>query len=276
VTAPQAQVTGVGLWLPGYPSAAAWSTRQADPQATAPLGRSLGRTNRRRAGPLGRALADAAAEAAAQAAVDLATAPTVIGSAIGEAATMIGLLDQLWRGEPMSPAAFTVSVHTAASGLISISNCNRGFATSIAADHGTPAAALLEAIGLVQTRGCAVLVACADETIPTSLTTQTPPWELVAAAVVVAPAEPSAAASAGLARLRIAPADVAGAADAASTSAPTACLAPPALEDRLARNPQAGMVDLVDAVLRRAAGWVRLDRGRGPGWCAHLEPLSLP
>ena len=67
--------------------------------------------------------------------VDPSKAPTIVGSAIGEAATMIGLLDQMWRRhEPMSPAEFTVSVHNAASGLISICNKNRGMTTSLAAD----------------------------------------------------------------------------------------------------------------------------------------------
>ena len=41
---------------------------------------------------------------------------------------------------------FAVSVHNAASGLVSISTKNRAFTTSVAADYDTPAMALMEAI----------------------------------------------------------------------------------------------------------------------------------
>jgi len=182
-------ILGVGLWLPGFASAQAWRDGTPDPAATKPLGLAFDRVNRRRASQLGRALADAGAQALAEAAVDPATVPTVIGSSIGEASTMIGLLDQMWRQcVPMSPAGFTMSVHNSASGLISITNGNRGFSTSIAADDDTPAGALLEAAGLVHAFGVPVVIACADETPPPDLVPAEASYELLAAAVVVAPA----------------------------------------------------------------------------------------
>jgi len=181
-------VTGLGLWLPGFPNAAAWAAGAADPEAVKPIGAALDRVNRRRASPLDRALADTVAAAILHAGVDPTTVPVVVGSSIGEAATMIGLLDEMWRHHnPMSPADFTMSVHNAASGLISISNKNRGMTTSIAADHDTPAAALLEGIGLVLTRGAPVVVACGDEPAPPTLVQHAPPWSMLTAAVVLAP-----------------------------------------------------------------------------------------
>jgi hypothetical protein len=248
-------VLGLGLWLPGHPDLASFSAGTFDALATAPQGASLGRVNRRRAGPLGRALADVTAEAMAAAAVDPATVPVVIGSAIGEAATMIGILDQMWRHpEPLSPAAFAMSVHNAASGLISIAHQNRGFTTSLAADYDTPAAAVTEAIGLVLTHGVPVVVACGDEAAPPSLVRYAEPWDLLAAAVVLAPLGPVWKCIATL--------------TLEAEAAPS--IGPADLPARLACNPQAGAVDLVDALRRAAEGVVRLDRGQGRGLCARI------
>ncbi len=254
MTGPWVSIKGLGLWAPGFPSMSAWAGGVADAAQPAPVGAAFGRANRRRAGALGRAIADAASEAMTEAQVDPAVVPIVVGSSVGEAVTMIGLLDQLWRTkEPMSPAAFTTSVHNAASGLLSISHGNRGFTTSLAADDDTPAAALLEAIGLVATRGGPVVVVCADEAVPESLVGDNPRWCLLAAAVVLAPLG-----------------DDARCARVAVESGPPADLAPASVGDALRHNPQVGLLDLVDAVLRERPGRVALDRGGGRGYVAHL------
>ncbi len=259
MTATSVLVTGVGLWIPGRPNVAAWMSGTLDATATVPTGASLDRMNRRRLSRLGRALADAMSEAVTEAKVDPATVPTVIGSSIGEAATMLGLLDQMFRQEvPLSPAGFTMSVHNAASGVISISNDNRGFATSLAADEQTPAAALLEGIGLVATTGGPVAIACGDEAAPEDFVPDERAWGLLAASVVLAPAERDVPARS---RLSISFGD-----------APSLAGADVGLE--LARNPQIGMLDLVAAVLRGSVGRVRLDRGGGGGWCASLEAVE--
>jgi hypothetical protein len=248
-------ITGLGWWSAGFPSVTAWADGVPDAEAQKPLGKALDRVNRRRAGPLGRALADVTAEAIAQANVDMTRVPAVIGSSIGEGATMIALLDELWRHHnPMSPADFTMSVHNAASGLISISNKNRGMTTSLAADEDTPAAALLEGIGLVLTRGGAAVVACADEPAPPTLVQHAPPWAMLAAAVVLTPWSPRTPC---LATLRV-----------AADQAPT--LASDRLPQLLVDNPQFGLAALVDAVQRGRRGVLRLDRGTGRGYCAVL------
>lgn len=250
-------ITGVGLWTQRFGSAAAWSRGECADEDLKPVGLVFDRRNRRRVSELGRAIGDAVEEAAAAAAVDLSTTPLVVGSAIGEASTMIGLLEQMWRTrEPMSPAAFALSVHNAASGLISISNKNLGYMTSIAADHDTPAAALLEAAALVATRGGSVVAACADEASPRALLREsTSHWDMLAAAVVLAPAETTPC----LATITL-PTDEA------------APVSPAPIDGGLAKNPQVGMLDLVDAVLRGARGVIALDRGAGRGYRALLEP----
>lgn len=256
--APSVAIAGVGLWTAGYPSASAWVAGAPDPEVTRPTGRALKARDRRRAGTLARALADASGEALEAAGIEPSAVRLITGSAVGEARTMLGLLAQMWGDEPMSPAKFTVSVHNAAAGLISISTQNRGFVTSIAADYGTPAAALIEGVGLVATGRGPVAIACADEDLPDSLAEQAELWCTLAAAVVLVPGD---APGPKLARVSIADRAPAGG----------AAIEGPPLTAALAANPQAGLLDLVDAVARGKTGWVRLDRGRGRGYAAHLE-----
>jgi hypothetical protein len=296
---PAVAIAGCGLWLPGRPSWAAFcasngngaarhgaacatadaaTAAPAAPAAAAasaataaaadaaadadrPQGTGLGRMNRRRASQLGRALADVGFEAMAHAAVDPAGVRSVIGSSIAEVSTMLGILEQIWRTrEPVSPAAFTVSVHNAASGLLSIATGNRGFTTSLAADADTPAVALLEGMAVVLCTGQPVLVACGDESSPADLVPSGQQWGLAAAAVVLAPLGPGAAPRATLRLVRPARAD----------------LPPAAVDEVVARNPQIGLVDLLDALARGRRGTVALDRGSGQGWCAEIEPTAGP
>ena len=42
---------------------------------------------------------------------------------------------------------------------------------------------------------------------------------------------------------------------------------------RLSRNPEIGLLDLVDAVKGARSGRLRLDRGRGLGWSVGIEAL---
>jgi hypothetical protein len=260
---PAVGIAGCGLWLPGHPSVAAWRAGGAEAGAGPPEGRGLGRMNRRRASLLGRALADVGFEAMADAVVDPFGVRSVIGSSIAEVSTMLGLLEQIWRTrEPVSPAAFTVSVHNAASGLLSIATGNRGFTTSLAADEDTPAVALLEALALVLCTGQPVLVACGDEASPEDLVPRASSWGMAAAAVVLAPIGDGDG-GACRARLRI-------------VRPATPDLLPADVDAVVARNPQMGLVDLVDAIAHGRAGVLRLDRGAGQGWCAEIEPTAGP
>jgi hypothetical protein len=252
---PPVTVLGVGMWQVGFPSAKAWLAGIPDNTAQKPASNALDRVNRRRAGPLCRSLADAAAEAMQMAAVDPSLVPTIVGSAIGEAATMIGLLDQMWRRhEPMSPAEFTVSVHNAASGLISICNKNRGMTTSLAADSDTPAAALMEGIGMVLTHGGPVCVACGDEPAPENLAGQAPPWSMLASAIVIGPADHTP----NLGELVV-------------TEGLAATRRGEGFDALAIANPEIGLAWLVDAVLRGHSGVVALDAGHGRGYVADLH-----
>lgn len=257
MTTLRVSVSGVGLWMSRYPDADAWASRATpvDGEPAKPKGEAYSRVNRRRASQMGRAIGDAVSGALAQAGAEPSTTPVIVGSSIGEASAMIGLLDQMWRAEePMSPAVFTVSVHNAASGLLSISMKNKGFTTSIAADYDTPAAVLLEGIGLIATGHETVCCVCADEDSPRSLLEHAPHWDMLAGAVVLTRADTTG----DHAQLAIE-------AGAASD------LAPAEVAEAFTHNPQVGMLDLIDALQRGATGALRLDRGKGRGYVAHLH-----
>ncbi len=263
------RIAGLGYWSTGYAGLDAWRTGTADAELVRPAATSLKPRDRRRASFLGRALADASFEALSNTpasrspgaeAVSPAEVHLVVGSAIAEAATLLGMLEQTMRyAEPLSPAAFTMSVHNASSGLMSISYGNRGFATSLAADADTPAACLMEGIGLALTSDLPVLVACGDEASPDGLVPESERWDLLAAALVLLPPGHPAP---GLATLRV-------------QRSEAITLEPAAFDERVARNPQVGLADLVMAVLEGREGALALDRGDGRGYSAVLAPTGL-
>lgn len=254
----EAQITGLGLWSSRCASVSDWRAGAQSPELLEPKPRILDRQCIRRASPFSRAMACAFEQAVEQAGVDLTQIATVFASALGETSVMLKLLDQIRLGlDEFSPMSFAVSVHNAASGLVSISTKNRAFTTSVAADYDTPAMALLEAASASLTFGVPAVVVCGEEAPPAALMSEDEAFETLAVAMVVE-SVPRAGARvlARFGSLGLSPAD--------------GMLAelPPAL----ARNPQAGLLDLADAVLRGRWGRVRLDRGQGAGWSAELTP----
>ena len=163
-------VAGVGFYSPRYASLAALRAGQVSAEPRPPSGELLDKHSRRRASELTKACADAYQQALTQAGVDAVSCGAVFGSALGEAGTTIGLLDQLWRGPGMlSPMRFAASVHNTAAGVVSIGTKNTGFSTALGADFDTPAMALFEAMAFVLTHALPVIVVCADEAAPENL-----------------------------------------------------------------------------------------------------------
>ena len=152
---------------------------------------------------------------------------------------------------------FAGSVHNTASGAVSIGTRNTGITTSIAADFDTPAVTLLEAIAIVLTHDTPVIAACGDEAAPADLVVGDQGWGAVACAIALVPA---AGANASWPRI--------AAPHAMINGKPT--LSPSEMPHELAKNPQAGLLDLIDALRRNATGSLRLDRGRGRGYCVDL------
>lgn len=254
------RVLGVGIW------------RSDEAGESKPEGASIERRARRRATLLSRAMADACAAAANQAQLDMSQVPTVFGSALGETPTMISLMDQMCRGEEMSPMRFATSVHSSASGVVSISSNNKSFTTSLSADYDTVSAALWEAYGVMQTMGSPVVIVLGDDPSLEDFVKPQENFDRLAVALALGPIEPEikfdenvadpSCAVASLGEISLPEAELAATLASADT--------PP----QIARNPVVGALDLAVALKSGREGQLRLDRGRGSGFCVHVKPAS--
>ena len=162
----RASVSGVGLWMPGFPDVASWLAQR--PVAGADVPPAAG-NQRRRSSLLVNMVAEVAAQASRQAGVELSRLRIVVGSAFGELATLVAMLDERERDGVLSPLRFQNSVHNAAAGLLSIAHANKSPAMSLAAGNDTVAMVLLEAFTLLALGGEDVLAIVADEALPQSI-----------------------------------------------------------------------------------------------------------
>lgn len=253
-------VAGVGLWIPGASSPSELQAllssdhlpRQQD--VPDPPGASIEPRARRRASRLSRALADACARAIAHADLDASNVATVFGSTLGEAHTMITLLGQMWRKEEMSPMGFATSVHSAASGVVSINAGNRAFTTSLSADYDTVSAALFEAWGVATTMNLPTIVVCGDDNSPADFVPEAEAFDLVAVALALVP-DSVTCKTPILGRLSL----------PSPRDAKEAVLDPIHTTPQVSRNPQTALLDLAAHLLAGRKGAVRLDRGLGNG-----------
>ncbi len=258
-------VVGAGAWMAGVTDISQFraGARPSGEASQEPAGAAIERRARRRATALSRAMADACAQAIQEAGESASEVPTVFGSALGEAPTMIALMDQMCRGEEMSPMRFATSVHSAASGVVSISNRNRAFTTSLSADYDTVAAALLEAAGLLLCGAESVVVVLGDDPSPVDFVPEEEGFERLAVALALRGREP-AGGNKGLALGRV----------GLPSQGLDSTLAGAELPPRLARNPIVGGLDLISALLSRRSGTLRLDRGRGGGYAVEVQPTQ--
>src|SRR5262249_16321909 len=148
----RARVHGIGLWRPGVPNPAAFLTGRPTEGADVPNAPAQAKL-RRRGSPLVNMIADPATPASparaaappgpgegrARAAVAVAGLRIVVGSAFGEIATLVEMLDEREGDGIVSPLRFQNSVHNAAAGHLSIAHKNRTPATSLAAGNDTVA-----------------------------------------------------------------------------------------------------------------------------------------
>ena len=118
---------------------------------------------RRRATPLGQKILMAALALGETA----RTSRYILASRHGEFSRQVGILGALANAELPSPADFTMSVHHALAGLLSIHTGNTQGHTAIAAGADTFGMALLEAGACLQeASGAPVLLLYADERLP--------------------------------------------------------------------------------------------------------------
>ncbi|TWI13320.1 beta-ketoacyl synthase chain length factor [Aerolutibacter ruishenii] len=97
---------------------------------------------------------------------EAAGVPLVFASRHGDVQRSFVLLEQMTRGEPMSPTQFGLSVHNAIAALYSIVRGERGNYLALAAGQATAEAALVEAAGLLADGAPEVLVVVYDASMP--------------------------------------------------------------------------------------------------------------
>lgn len=167
----------------GWLAAPAWPLPAAD--AVAPLAEVPAMT-RRRIDPLGRAALQVAwwAQGAEP------TGPVVFASRWGEIARSVALLRQLSQGEPLSPTAFSLSVHNASSAVYSIARGDTANYTAISAGAASATAGICEALGLLADGAEQVLMVSVEAGLPEPYQAfESQPGPLRAWAVLLEPAE---------------------------------------------------------------------------------------
>ena len=150
-------------WAPGRETAAAWLNwaNQPDPPAD-PQPQPTPVLLRRRVSPLGQQ-----ALKAAWSLPDSATARIIACSRHGEFGRTLSILDSLASQTEVSPADFTLSVHNALLGLLSIARTNRQGHTMIAAGTESFGFGMLEALTcLAEHPSHAVVLLYFDEPLP--------------------------------------------------------------------------------------------------------------
>jgi len=157
-------------WAPGLDTAAAWlewahGRAEFNAAAVDPKVAKMPPMLRRRASVTGKmALETAYACLPEQAATsDL---PVIFASRHGECARSVELLQELAQHAPLSPTAFSLSVHNANGGLWSIARGDRSNNIAIAAGSSTVEHALIEACGLLADGAQQVLLVMADSPPP--------------------------------------------------------------------------------------------------------------
>lgn len=162
----QSSLLGWAAWTPGVSTFEEWQewaagTRMVADAPDSPPVDFIPAMQRRRLSRLSR-LSLAAAYSCAGENHNL---PTVFASRHGEIHRTLGLLNDVVQNEPLSPMAFSLSVHNTASGLYSIATGNTAPSTAIAAGLDTLPMAIIEAIGQLQ-RHDEVMVVYAEEPLP--------------------------------------------------------------------------------------------------------------
>jgi hypothetical protein len=153
-------------WAPGLTTSAAWTQWAEEPHRIAaneePGVKAMPALLRRRAGFLGK-MALEVAYACLDGRADI---PTVFCSRHGEVERALALLNDLVRGEPLSPTAFGMSVHNAIAGMLTIARSDRANHIALAAGAASIEHAVIEACGLLADGEPMVLLVACDCPLP--------------------------------------------------------------------------------------------------------------
>jgi hypothetical protein len=147
----EAVLTSWAAWSPGREDADAWRAWAAAPEALEREGRPevafLPAMLRRRCSTLTRIMLATAFDCCNGEGGEVRS---VFASRHGNINESIDLLERVARGQPLSPARFSHTVHNAQAGLYSIAAANRQPSSSIAAQEDTFACGFVEALTHLQ------------------------------------------------------------------------------------------------------------------------------
>jgi Beta-ketoacyl synthase, N-terminal domain len=257
------KVIGVGLLGPALPD---WPTAQSmlrEPsawrrQATViPAPNRLPPAERRRAGNVIKASIAVADEALAACGLDARDLSTVFTSSTGDPLNCHLLCEALATTDRLvSPTRFTNSVHNAAAGYWHIAAQSRQPSTSLAALDASFAAGLLEAAVQVQSTNAPVLLVACDVPYPQPLHALRPIDDVMAIALVLAPASASGRAL----HIEVTPGD-----------APITRCADAAFEALRVGTPAARALPLLQALIAEAPGRVVLEGLPGSALAVHIQ-----
>jgi hypothetical protein len=159
-----AYVRGLGLWTPGYESAAAWCRADSDPSIEAPKVSLLSGPLRRRSTGVTRMAIDVFHQATSGAGCDVETIPSVWATVHGEHSTAIRLLEMMKRREgKLSPTHFHNSVHNTPSGYASIATGNCSVSTTLTGGRELVTSGLLESFCQLEDSADDLVLILADE-----------------------------------------------------------------------------------------------------------------
>ena len=128
-------------------------------------------------------------EATADTGVDLTGLPTVFASSVSDTNNCHELLQTLATADrQVSPTRFHNSVHNVTAGYWSIATRDTASYTTVCAYDGSFAAGLVEAISLVVTHKCKVMLVAYDIEYPTPLRERRPIADAFAVALLLQPA----------------------------------------------------------------------------------------
>jgi hypothetical protein len=200
-------IAGIGLLGPGFHDWASGHALLADPAQWAdtptvlPAPARLPPAERRRAGAIVKLSLAVADQACAQAGAEVSTLATVFSASGGDGANCHALCEVLATPERLvSPTRFTNSVHNASAGYWHIAAASRAPSTSLSAHDGSFGAGLLEAASECAAWQRPVLFVAGDTPYPEPLRSARPVPDAFAIALLLVPADATAA----LATLRVA------------------------------------------------------------------------
>lgn len=162
----QFSIAAHAAWAPGLETDTEWRAwaqcRSPIQGHTEPPVLSMPAMLRRRAGPVGRM----ALEVAYRCLQGRSGVATVFCSRHGECARSVELLQDLVRELPLSPTSFSLSVHNATAGLLSIARHDQASHSALSAGNSGVEHAVIEACGLLADGAPEVLLVVYDGLLP--------------------------------------------------------------------------------------------------------------